>query len=125
MARFTFFVGKGGVGKTTVSSAYALQQAAKRPRRSILLLSTDPAHSLGDILQTKLGDKPKRLSTAGRLWVRQLDAEKQINSFLKTEREEILALLNRGSLFTGDELAALLDTSLPGMAEVAALLAIR
>ena len=124
MARFTFFVGKGGVGKTTVSSAYALHQAAKRPRRPILLLSTDPAHSLGDILQIKLGDAPKRLPVPGRLWVRQLDAEKQINSFLKTEREEILALLNRGSLFTGDELAALLDTSLPGMAEVAALLAI-
>jgi arsenite-transporting ATPase len=124
VARFTFFVGKGGVGKTTVSSAYALHQAAKRPRRPVLLLSTDPAHSLADILQTKLGDVPKRLPVTGRLWVRQLDAEKQINSFLKTEREEILALLNRGSLFTGDELASLLDTSLPGMAEVAALLAI-
>ena len=124
MARFTFFVGKGGVGKTTVSSAYALHQAAKRPRSPILLLSTDPAHSLGDILQTKLGDAPKRLRVLGRLWVRQLDAEKQISSFLKSEREEILALLNRGSLFTGDELASLLDSSLPGMAEVAALLAV-
>ncbi len=124
MARFTFFVGKGGVGKTTVSSAYALHQATKRPRRPILLLSTDPAHSLGDILQIKLGDAPKRLRVPGSLWARQLDAERQINSFLKTEREEILELLNRGSLFTGDELASLLDTSLPGMAEVAALLAI-
>lgn len=124
MARFTFFVGKGGVGKTTVSSAYALHQAAELPRRPILLLSTDPAHSLADILQTKLGDTPKRLPTAGRLWARQVDAEKQINAFLKTEREEILAVLNRGSLFTGDELASLLDTSLPGMAEVGALLAI-
>ncbi len=124
MARFTFFVGKGGVGKTTVSSAYALRQAAKRPRSPILLLSTDPAHSLGDILQTKLGDAPKRLRVLGRLWVQQLDAEKQISSFLKSEREEILALLNRGSLFTGDELASLLDSSLPGMAEVAALLAV-
>ncbi len=124
MARFTFFIGKGGVGKTTVSSSYALHQAARRPRQQILLLSTDPAHSLGDILGIKLGDNAKRLPTAGRLWARQLDAEKQINSFLKTEREEILALLNRGSLFTGDELASLLDTSLPGMAEVSALLAI-
>jgi arsenite-transporting ATPase len=124
VARFTFFVGKGGVGKTTVSSAYALQLAAKLPCRPVLLLSTDPAHSLSDILQTKLGNTSKRLPTAGRLWVRQLDAEKQITAFLKVEREEILALLNRGSLFTGEELSALLDTSLPGMAEVAALLAI-
>ncbi len=124
MARFTFFIGKGGVGKTTVSSAYALHRATKCPRRSILLLSTDPAHSLSDILQSKIGDKPKRLPTAGRLWVRQLDAQKQIEQFLKAERSEVLALLNRGSLFTGDELATLLDTSLPGMAEVAALLAV-
>ena len=52
---FTFFIGKGGVGKTTVSSAYALHRAAKAPRQKILLLSTDPAHSLADVLQ-KSGD---------------------------------------------------------------------
>ncbi len=124
MARFTFFVGKGGVGKTTVSSAYALHEAAKRPSRRILLISTDPAHSLGDILQIKLSNVAKRLDVAGTLWLRQLDADKQIDAFLKVERGEVLALLNRGSLFTGDELASLLDTSLPGMAEVAALLAV-
>ncbi len=124
MARFTFFVGKGGVGKTTVSASYALHQAAKRPSRPILLISTDPAHSLGDILQIKLSNVAKPLHIAGNLWVRQLDADKQIDAFLKVERAEVLALLNRGSLFTGDELASLLDTSLPGMAEVAALLAI-
>ena len=51
VARFTFFIGKGGVGKTTVSSAYALYRAAHRPRERLLLISTDPAHSLGDVLQ--------------------------------------------------------------------------
>ena len=121
---FTFFIGKGGVGKTTVSSAYALHRAAKQPQRRILLLSTDPAHSLADVLQVKLSDMPKRLPTPGQLWARQIDPEKQISKFLRTEREEILALLNKGSLFTRDELEPLLDTSLPGMAEVAALLAI-
>lgn len=121
---FTFFIGKGGVGKTTVSSAYALWRAAKQPRQSILLLSTDPAHSLADALGVKLSDKPIRLSSPGKLWVRQLDAQKQIDSFLRREREGILKLLNKGSLFTRDELEPLLDTSLPGMAEVAALLAI-
>lgn len=121
---FTFFIGKGGVGKTTVSSAYALYRAAKQPQRRILLLSTDPAHSLADVVQVKLSDVSKRLRTPGHLWARQIDPEKQINKFLRTEREEILALLNQGSLFTRDELEPLLDTSLPGMAEVAALLAI-
>ena len=48
---------------------------------------------------------------------------RQIQSFLKRERDDLLNLLNQGSLFTRDELEPLLDTSLPGMAEVAALLA--
>lgn len=122
--RFTFFVGKGGVGKTTISSAYSLHRAATEKARNLLLLSTDPAHSLADLLQTRLGDKAKRLRTPGRVWARQLDARRQIDRFLRNERRDLLDLLNRGSLFTTDELEPLLDTSLPGMAEVAALLAI-
>ncbi len=124
MARFTFFIGKGGVGKTTVSSAYALHRAAANPQKRILLLSTDPAHSLADVLQTKVADSAKQLRAAGQVWAQQLDPDKQIKKFLSHERGDILALLNKGSLFTSDELEPLLDTSLPGMAEVAALLAI-
>lgn len=124
MPRFTFFIGKGGVGKTTVSSAYALHRAAQHRRERLLLISTDPAHSLADVLQMKLSDRVKGLPTAGQLWARQIDPDRQIQKFLTHEREDILALLNKGSLFTRDELAPLLDTSLPGMAEVAALLAI-
>ncbi len=122
--RFTFFIGKGGVGKTTVSSAYALHRARRFPRNCILLLSTDPAHSLADVLQVRLSNVPKSLPNIGNTLARQIDADKQIAGFLKVEREDILALLNKGSLFTRDELEPLLDTSLPGMAEVAALLAI-
>ena len=122
MPRFTFFIGKGGVGKTTVSSAYALHRAARQSRERLLLMSTDPAHSLADILQIRLSHSAKQLSA--RLWARQIDPQRQIDKFLRGEREDILALLNKGSLFTRDELAPLLDTSLPGMAEVAALLAI-
>src|ERR1700757_1040077 len=117
VARFTFFIGKGGVGKTTISSAYALHRAAVEPRRRFLLLSTDPAHSLADVLQVKVGDRAVRLRSAGRLWARQLDADRQIKRFLTDEREDLLALLSKGSLFTRDELEPLLDTSLPGMSE--------
>ncbi len=124
MARFTFFVGKGGVGKTTVSSAYALHRAAAEPRRRFLLLSTDPAHSLADVLQVKIGDRTQRLQSSGHLWARQLDADRQITKFLAAERDDLLTVLSKGSLFTREELEPLLDTSLPGMAEVAALLAV-
>jgi len=122
--RFTFFIGKGGVGKTTVSSAYALHQAAQRRRERVLLISTDPAHSLADALQVKLSDRVNHLPTPGQLWARQINPDRQIHKFLTRERHDILALLNKGSLFTREELAPLLDTSLPGMAEVAAVLAI-
>jgi len=124
VARFSFFIGKGGVGKTTVSSAYALHRAAIDPRKRFLLLSSDPAHSLADVLQVKVGDRATRLRSSGLLWARQLDAERQITKFLAAERGDLLALLSKGSLFTADELEPLLDTSLPGMAEVAALLAV-
>ena len=87
-------------------------------------MSTDPAHSLTDVLQIKLSDFTKRLRVRGNLWARQIDAQREIERFLTREREDVLALLNKGSLFTRDELAPLLDTSLPGMAEVAALLTI-
>lgn len=49
-----FFGGKGGVGKTTLAAAFAL--ASGRAGMRTLLVSTDPAHSTGDILGLKLGD---------------------------------------------------------------------
>jgi arsenite/tail-anchored protein-transporting ATPase len=122
--RFTFVIGKGGVGKTTVSSALALHLAAKHPRSKTLLLSTDPAHSLADVLETKLGDRPKKLQARGVVNARQLDASAAVEEFLNAQREGILRILEAGSLFTREELEPLLESALPGMAEVAALLAI-
>jgi arsenite-transporting ATPase len=117
-------LGKGGVGKTTVSSALALYTAAKHPRERVLLLSTDPAHSLADVLQTKLSDRELKLRVPGRLYARQLDAAAAVDDFLSAQREGILQILESGSLFTREELQPLLDSALPGMAEVAALLAV-
>jgi arsenite-transporting ATPase len=55
-SRILFLGGKGGVGKTTLAAATALQLADFGLRT--LLVSTDPAHSTGDILQTGLGPEP-------------------------------------------------------------------
>jgi arsenite-transporting ATPase len=48
--KLQFFVGKGGVGKTTLACATALHLATRWPSQKILLFSTDPAHSLADCL---------------------------------------------------------------------------
>jgi arsenite-transporting ATPase len=48
--RLLLFGGKGGVGKTTCAAAAALALSARFPDRRVLLLSTDPAHSLADAL---------------------------------------------------------------------------
>lgn len=45
----TFFAGKGGVGKTTCSAAYALALASAYPEKRYVVISVDPAHSLRDV----------------------------------------------------------------------------
>src|SRR5512139_3294228 len=55
--RHLFFTGKGGVGKTSAACAAAIT-LADRGRR-VLLVSTDPASNLDEVLDTELGRKPK------------------------------------------------------------------
>ena len=126
MPKLTLFIGKGGVGKTTVSAAYALHRAMRNRKRSVLLLSTDPAHSLSDITGQALADQPEKLRLAlkARLDVWQVDAEKQFRAFLNQHKEKLLSILETGSIFSRADIEPLLETTLPGMAEMAALLAI-
>ena len=76
-ARYLFFGGKGGVGKTTAASATALYLLNKlKQNESILLFSTDPAHSLSDSLDVKIGNRlveVKQLRGA-RLFAYEMDA---------------------------------------------------
>jgi arsenite-transporting ATPase len=74
-AELLFVGGKGGVGKTTVAAALAVRLARSMPARSVLLMSTDPAHSLGDVFAAALGDQPSTVRSAPpNLRVRELDA---------------------------------------------------
>lgn len=126
MSNLAFFIGKGGVGKTTLAASYAVWSATRQPAENVLLVSTDPAHSIADVLQIRLADRPKRISLPGRgsLSAWQIDAPKQFCKFLDKYREHILDLVESGTIFSREEIGPLLDTTLPGMAEIAALLAI-
>lgn len=54
-SRFLFFTGKGGVGKTTLACATAVAMADKG--KKVLLISTDPASNLADVLDSPVGDQ--------------------------------------------------------------------
>lgn len=136
MPELAFFIGKGGVGKTTVSSAYAASYAAAHPRKKVLLLSTNPAHNLADVFEIGARARPARATkdkslkeptktrAAGRLNLWQIDAEKHFREFLEPYRDALLDLIESGTIFTREEIEPLLETTLPGMAEVSALIAI-
>jgi len=53
--RFLFFTGKGGVGKTSIACATAIQLAAAG--RRVLLVSTDPASNVGQVFGTAIGNR--------------------------------------------------------------------
>ncbi|WP_246632667.1 ArsA family ATPase [Pseudonocardia nigra] len=72
-ATLRFLGGKGGVGKTTLAAALALRDAGRGLRT--LVVSTDPAHSLGDVLEIGLGDAPR--AVAPRLWAAEISGEAQ------------------------------------------------
>jgi len=59
-----FVGGKGGVGKTSLASALALARARAGGR--VLIVSTDPAHNLGHLWNTTVGDEPTRLASLSR-----------------------------------------------------------
>lgn len=72
--RNLFFTGKGGVGKTSVACAAAVQLADAGKR--VLLVSTDPASNLDEVLETPLGDVPTRVHSVQGLVAINLDPEK-------------------------------------------------
>ena len=75
------FGGKGGTGKTTVAAATAVYQARFRPSKRVLVVSTDMAHSLSDILGFRAGEAPKRVDGVPNLWAMELNTEKLAATF--------------------------------------------
>ena len=72
-ARFHFFTGKGGVGKTSLACATAVG-LADRGRRT-LLVSTDPASNLDAVLGVTLGNSPSPVPGAAHLLAMNIDPD--------------------------------------------------
>ena len=126
-----FFGGKGGVGKTTVAATVALKLARAKPRRAVLLLSTDPAHSLGDVFGQRVGDRPVPVRHGPRnLHIRELDAAAALASRrtgLEAALNEIGAALGAtgaGVSIGGRGAAELMELAPPGIDELFGLVSI-
>ena len=87
--RIIFVGGKGGVGKTTTAGALALMAAESG--RSTLLVSTDPAHSLGDVFDTRIGNEETSLGR--NLSGLEIDPEAEAESHIATVKMSMKSLV--------------------------------
>ena len=88
--RVLLFTGKGGVGKTSVAAATALRCADDGART--LVLSTDPAHSLGDSFDTWIGAGPTQLTST--LFAQQLDAQERMEEHWGEIQDYLVQVFN-------------------------------
>lgn len=114
--RLLLFGGKGGVGKTTCAAAAALSLARRHPAHTVLLVSTDPAHSLADCF-----DGP---SPAQNLVICEINPQDSLARFKARAMGHLRTVALRGTLLDQADVAQLLDLSMPGLDEVMALLEI-
>ena len=124
--RLIFFGGKGGTGKTTMATTAALYLARIHPDKKIMLLSTDPAHSLSDSFGMAIGDRVTMVpyGATANLYACELEAKRLTGEFKKNNEAVIKQLADRGTYFAKQDIAELFDLSLPGMDEVMAVLEI-
>ncbi|WP_172368898.1 ArsA family ATPase [Sporosarcina jiandibaonis] len=109
-----FVGGKGGVGKSTSAAAIALQSAEQGFKT--LLISTDPAHNVGDIFSTNIGGKTKEI--ADNLYALEIDPDIETDNYIKSVKENIRGVVHSGMM---EEVHRQLDTAKasPGADEAA------
>jgi arsenite-transporting ATPase len=118
--------GKGGVGKSTVASAMAAR-LAEEGAAPVLLMSTDPAGSLGDVWGAPVGPDPSPAPGLPGVVLRQVDAEAEWDAFRAEYREQVerlfAGLLGEGLSAPADRavMERLVDLAPPGVDEAMAL----
>lgn len=85
--KYTYFGGKGGVGKTVVAAAMALWMAEQGKRT--LLASTNPVHSLSNLFQMDVFGRPVKIPYAENLYVQEIDTKDVIEKSKKEIKEKI------------------------------------
>ncbi|MGD9412800.1 MAG: ArsA family ATPase [Desulfobacterales bacterium] len=113
-----FFIGKGGVGKSTSSALTAVHLASQSHKT--LLISMDPAHNQCDIFEQDFSEKPKKVSET--LLVKEVNTDFWIEKYLKETTDQIKDTYKYESAFNLQNYFNVLQFS-PGLEEYALLLA--
>ncbi|KYG38453.1 arsenic-transporting ATPase [Bacillus gaemokensis] len=113
--RIILYTGKGGVGKTSISAATALQSAKQGLKT--LVMSTDPAHSLGDSLGIKLSSEPQEIR--GNLWAQEINTIYEMEKGWDKLQKYITLLFTSKA---ADDITTEELTMFPGMEDLISLL---
>ncbi len=126
--RLSFTLGKGGVGKTTVTAALAFHERSLNKDIHVTVCSTDPAPSLDDIFQKEIGDKMVSVLGDPGLGAMEMDAVFEFRRWAARIKQQLSAgtSMQSGGLhvdltFEKEVFAALMDVVPPGVDEVFAI----
>jgi arsenite-transporting ATPase len=118
---FRFYAGKGGVGKTTCAAAAGLVLSRRGART--LVVSTDPAHSLGDALAVRLAAAPRKVRRS--LFAAEMDADRALSRWLGAREVQLRTIASRGTYLDEEDIESLFRLSLPGVDELVGLVELR
>jgi len=113
-----FFMGKGGVGKSTSSALFSVFLAQKGFKA--LIVSLDPAHNQSDIFERSLSDKPIQITP--NLSAIEIDQEFWIRQYLKDIHNQINRTYSYLTAFNLEKYFSVIKYS-PGLEEYALILA--
>ena len=113
--KLIIFGGKGGVGKTSCAIATAL---ALSENFKTLLISTDPAHSVSDCLEQKIGYNVVKVDGTANISAIEVVADEAIAGFIIEHHAELKKLLETSTNLDNEDIEEMLTLSIPGIDEV-------
>jgi arsenite-transporting ATPase len=122
-----FFGGKGGAGKTTLATAFAMTLSESSPKDKVLLTASDGSHGLSDLIKKKLSGKPSKLASgkgAGGLYASEPDLDGLTKLFAEKYKAGFEGVVAKGQYLNEEELQGIFEHTAPGLEELAGLLSI-
>ncbi len=120
--KLIIFGGKGGSGKTTSAAAAALHFRKLDPEKRILVMSTDPAHSLGDSFDIAIGNRVTPIKET--VWGLEVDSNELFEEYKAKHGDAMKKIADRGTYFDQDDIEDFFTKTLPGLDEVMAVIRI-